>query len=83
MLLTCRANRFYASGFDSHGTDGACLITPDAVCYWTDGRYIEAARNQISGRGGLPGRPSELYEALAAAAVNASPSGGWALTTKP
>lgn len=49
VLLTCRANRFYASGFDASDTDGACLITPDAVCYWTDGRYIEAARARIEG----------------------------------
>ena len=49
VLLTCQANRFYASGFQSTGTDGACLITPAAVCYWTDGRYIEAAQNQIQG----------------------------------
>jgi len=49
ILLTCRANRFYASGFDSTGGDGACLIAPDAVFYWTDGRYIEAARARIEG----------------------------------
>ncbi len=69
VLLTCRANRFYASGFDSHGTDGACLITPDAVCYWTDGRYIEAARNQISGAEVSLADRQNSYEALAAAAV--------------
>ena len=49
VLLTCRANRFYATGFDASDTDGACLITPDAVRYWTDGRYIEAARANIAG----------------------------------
>ncbi len=49
VLLTCRANRFYATGFDSTGGDGACLIAPDAVFYWTDGRYIEAARARIEG----------------------------------
>lgn len=48
VLLTCRANRFYATGFDASDTDGACLITPDAVRYWTDGRYIEAARARIA-----------------------------------
>ncbi len=49
LLLTCRANRFYATGFDASDTDGACLILPDLVLYWTDGRYIEAARAQIRG----------------------------------
>lgn len=48
MLLTCRANRFYASGFDSHDTDGCALVTLDETYYWTDGRYIEAAGEQIS-----------------------------------
>lgn len=47
VLLTCRANRFYASGFDSTGGDGACLITRDESYYWTDGRYIEAASARI------------------------------------
>ena len=27
MLLTCEANRFYATGFHSSGTDGAALVT--------------------------------------------------------
>lgn len=47
VLLTCRANRFYASGFDSYDTDGVCLVTADAAYYWTDGRYIEAASRQV------------------------------------
>ena len=49
MLLTCEANRFYASGFHSTGTDGAALITADGVWYFTDSRYIEAATAQITG----------------------------------
>lgn len=47
MLLTNEANRFYASGFHSTGTDGAALVTKDAAYYWTDSRYIEAARLQV------------------------------------
>ena len=27
VLLTCEANRFYASGFHSSGTDGIALVT--------------------------------------------------------
>ncbi len=47
MLLTCEANRFYASGFHSTGTDGAVLVTRDETYYWTDSRYIEAAQQQV------------------------------------
>ncbi|MBO4915239.1 MAG: aminopeptidase P family protein, partial [Oscillospiraceae bacterium] len=47
MLLTCEANRFYASGFHSTGTDGVALVTKDETYYWTDSRYIEAAQQQV------------------------------------
>jgi len=47
MLLTCEANRFYASGFHSTGTDGTALVTKDETYYWTDSRYIEAAQQQV------------------------------------
>ncbi len=47
MLLTCEANRFYASGFHSTGTDGVALVTKEENYYWTDSRYIEAARQQV------------------------------------
>lgn len=47
MLLTCAANRFYASGFASTGTDGVALITRDQAYYFTDFRYIEAANAQV------------------------------------
>lgn len=69
VLLTCRANRFYATGFDSYDTDGACLITPDAVRYWTDGRYIEAARAQIEGAEFGLRDQDHLYKDLFAEAV--------------
>lgn len=49
MLLTCEANRFYASGFHSAGTDGAALITPTKVYYLTDARYTEAAARAVPG----------------------------------
>lgn len=49
MLITCEANRFYASGFHSTGTDGAALIAADGVWYFTDSRYIEAANAQVTG----------------------------------
>lgn len=69
VLLTCRANRFYASGFDSYDVDGACLVTADETYYWTDGRYIEAAQNQIAGASvGLTDRQNP-YELLIARAV--------------
>lgn len=49
MLLTCEANRFYATGFHSIGTDGVALITKDKNYYFTDSRYIEAAHNAVQG----------------------------------
>lgn len=47
MLLTCEANRFYASGFHSTGTDGVAIVTKDESYYFTDFRYIEAAHNLV------------------------------------
>ena len=44
MLLTHEANRFYASGFHSAGTDGMALVTREKFYYFTDSRYTEAAR---------------------------------------
>ena len=49
MLLTCEANRFYASGFHAAGTDGTALITPKETFYLTDSRYTEAAARVIQG----------------------------------
>lgn len=49
VLLICAENRFYASGFRSHGGDGAALITKDGAYFWTDMRYIEDAQAQIQG----------------------------------
>ena len=49
MLLTNEANRFYASGFHSTGTDGVALVTREKTYYWTDSRYIEAASRQVTG----------------------------------
>ena len=47
MLLTHEANRFYASGFHSAGTDGMALVTREKFYYFTDSRYTEAARDII------------------------------------
>ena len=38
MLLTHEANRFYASGFRSSGTDGAALVMEGKSYYFTDSR---------------------------------------------
>ena len=43
MLLTNEANRYYASGFHSSGTDGVALVTRKGNYYFTDSRYTEAA----------------------------------------
>ena len=47
MLLTCEANRFYASGFHSTGTDGVALVTRNHNYYFTDSRYTEAAGRHV------------------------------------
>ena len=49
MLLTGEANRFYASGFHSAGTDGVALVTRNKAYYFTDSRYIEAAERYVQG----------------------------------
>ena len=49
MLLTNEANRFYASGFHSAGTDGMALVTREQCYYFTDSRYTEAARRHVQG----------------------------------
>ena len=43
VLLTEEANRLYASGFRSAGTDGLALVTRRRNYYLTDSRYTEAA----------------------------------------
>lgn len=51
MLLTCEANRFYASGFHSSGTDGIALVTRRHNYYFTDSRYTEAAARSVQNAG--------------------------------
>ena len=46
MLIVSESGERYALGF--HG-EGLVLITPQETHYTTDGRYIEAAREQIAG----------------------------------
>ena len=46
MLITSQPGERYALGF--HG-EGLVLVTPQETHYTTDGRYIEAAREQIAG----------------------------------
>ena len=48
MLLSCEANRFYASGFHSSGTDGMALVTRNRNYYFTDSRYTEAAERAVA-----------------------------------
>ena len=46
MLITSESGERYALGF--HG-EGTLLVTRDGAHYTTDGRYIEAAREQVTG----------------------------------
>ena len=49
MMLTHEANRLYATGFHSTGTDGLALVTKNNAYYFTDSRYTEAAERAIPG----------------------------------
>ena len=46
LMLTGEMNRYYATGFRS--TDGLAVITAKDAWFFTDSRYIEAARREIS-----------------------------------
>ena len=64
VLLTCEANRFYASGFHSFGTDGVAVVTRNRNYYFTDSRETEAAAAMYGMRrsgkrtGNIPTPPS-------------------------
>ncbi|NCB28226.1 MAG: aminopeptidase P family protein [Clostridia bacterium] len=47
VVLTSEVNRRYATGF--HSTAGACYLSQKHAYFFTDFRYIEAARAQIHG----------------------------------
>lgn len=47
LLLTSEANRRYATGMATSA--GIVLITKKRGCFFTDSRYIEAARQRVSG----------------------------------
>lgn len=49
VALTEEANRFYAAGFPSTGSDGLAVVTAEAAYYFTDARYIEAAQKAVQG----------------------------------
>ena len=66
MLITSESGERYALGF--HG-EGLLLVTRDGAQYSTDGRYIEAAREQVEGAEGLLTTPEKGHLALAKAYV--------------
>lgn len=45
LLLAGRVNRMYAAQYGI--AEGVCVITRDEAFYFTDGRYIEAAQNNL------------------------------------
>lgn len=49
MMVTHEADRLYATGFHSTGTDGLALITKRRAYYFTDSRYTEAAARAVPG----------------------------------
>ena len=62
MLITSESGERYALGF--HG-EGLLLVTREGARYSTDGRYIEAAREQITGAEVLLTTPDKGHLALA------------------
>ena len=49
LLLTGEANRFYASGFFTPGSDATLLVTRKNAVFLTDARYTEAASRRLDG----------------------------------
>ena len=47
MMITSEPNRLYAAQF--HSTAGVALVTWEKSWFFTDSRYMEAARKQIDG----------------------------------
>ena len=66
MLITSESGERYALGF--HG-EGLLLVTRDGAQYSTDGRYIEAAREQVEGAEVLLTTPEKGHMALAKAYI--------------
>ena len=62
MLITSESGKRYALGF--HG-EGLLLVAKDVAQYSTDGRYIEAAREQVEGAEVLLTTPEKGHIALA------------------
>ena len=62
ILITSEPGERYALGF--HG-EGLLIVTPDAVHYSTDGRYIEAAQAQVTGADIVCSSPQRGHLALA------------------
>ena len=69
MLLTHAANRLYASGFRTPGTDGVAFVTRERAYYWTDARYIEAAAEQVADAAVELATPERGYAALLNGAI--------------
>lgn len=64
MLLTQEANRFYASGFHSSGTDGVAIVTKAKNYYFTDSRYTEAAARHVQNARIDKAKPGRGYVTL-------------------
>ena len=69
MLVTSEPGEFYAVGFRG---EGMAFITPDKTWYYTDSRYIEAARSLIAGAEIGQLATGNTYRKLAAELVKAN-----------
>lgn len=67
-LITTNATLKYLTGFVGvidHGIHAACLVTPDSARFYTDSRYIEAARDEAaSGPWDVRLQQTDLYREL-------------------
>lgn len=77
VLLTSEVNRRYATGF--HSTAGVCYISDRQAVFLTDFRYIEAARQQITGFTVQEVKIGESYTAAVNALADADGIGSIAL----
>ena len=68
MLITSESGERYALGF--HG-EGLLLVSKDGAQYSTDGRYIEAAREQVTGAEVVLTTPEKGHMAFARAYIEA------------
>ena len=74
LLLTSRYSRMYAAEFDI--AEGVAVVSAQGARYFTDSRYIEAARQEVQGAQDMsyPRNAASREEAILAAQEALAPS---------